>query len=39
MAWRLSEKVIEDDLYLIGILTILIVGERDANLGFRNKDV
>ena len=33
MAWRLSEKVIEHDLYLIGILTILIVGERDANAG------
>ena len=33
MAWRLSEKVIEDYLYLIGILTILIVRERDANAG------
>ena len=33
MAWRLSEKVIEDDLYLIGILAALIVAERDANAG------
>jgi len=39
MAWRLSEKVIEDDLYLIGILKFLLSENGMQTLGFRNKDV
>ena len=33
MALRLSENVIGDDLYLVGILRSLRVGELDANAG------